>query len=297
METLGRISRALRNLYERTQIYTDGAGRAILTFLLLEGILYRWPHWPFPAGTATALLAALLAALLPVGFIPLAGAAFAVTDLTAYAPAAGITGGLLILTLLLIFAAFSHRTGAKLSGSALLCGAGFTGPAMMAIPQLAGTGGTLSVLGGIFAAHTVRTLFAADAAATGIEEMAVMLPKLLGQVLLSADLVLDLVTGAAVCLVITLISHLSIRYAPYLAACCAVPVYIVLRLVRLLLPEPVSVPNTIFNAVVGLIAGLIICICTFTPDYRGTKYLLFEDDDYYYSVKMVPKAGRKEEGR
>ena len=41
--------------------------------------------------------------------------------------------------------------------------------------------------------------------------------------------------------------------------------------------------------VVSIILTLIIKVFIISVDYSGTEYAQFEDDDYYYYVKAVPK--------
>ena len=52
---------------------------------------------------------------------------------------------------------------------------------------------------------------------------------------------------------------------------------------------PVSVPELIVGMIGAVIASLIHQLFVFSVDYSRTEYTQFEDDDYYYYVKAVPK--------
>ncbi|MFQ8842118.1 MAG: hypothetical protein ACLR8P_15605 [Clostridium fessum] len=52
---------------------------------------------------------------------------------------------------------------------------------------------------------------------------------------------------------------------------------------------PVSVPELIVGMIGAVIASLIYQLFVFSVDYSRTEYTQFEDDDYYYYVKAVPK--------
>ena len=52
---------------------------------------------------------------------------------------------------------------------------------------------------------------------------------------------------------------------------------------------PVSAGSMIFGIVVSVVIALIYQFFVFAVDYTRTEYLQYEDDDYYYYVKAVPK--------
>ena len=52
---------------------------------------------------------------------------------------------------------------------------------------------------------------------------------------------------------------------------------------------PVSVPELVVGMIGAVIASLIYQLFVFSVDYSRTEYTQFEDDDYYYYVKAVPK--------
>ncbi len=52
---------------------------------------------------------------------------------------------------------------------------------------------------------------------------------------------------------------------------------------------PVSVPELVVGMIGAVIASLIHQLFVFSVDYSRTEYTQFEDDDYYYYVKAVPK--------
>lgn len=51
-----------------------------------------------------------------------------------------------------------------------------------------------------------------------------------------------------------------------------------------------SYVSLIVGSIVAIIVALIVKFLVFSVDYTRTEYLQFEDDEYYYYVKAVPKA-------
>lgn len=51
----------------------------------------------------------------------------------------------------------------------------------------------------------------------------------------------------------------------------------------------VSITACIINGILAVLIGMILHLFWFAVDYTRTEYVQFEDDDYYYYVKAVPK--------
>ena len=47
----------------------------------------------------------------------------------------------------------------------------------------------------------------------------------------------------------------------------------------------------IIGIIIGAVAAYICKIVFFSVDYKRTEYVQYEDDEYYYYVKAVPKVG------
>ena len=57
------------------------------------------------------------------------------------------------------------------------------------------------------------------------------------------------------------------------------------------LTSVISVTDFLLCLGCALALGLLAYVALFTVDYRRTEYVQFEDDEYYYYVKAVPKVG------
>jgi hypothetical protein len=58
----------------------------------------------------------------------------------------------------------------------------------------------------------------------------------------------------------------------------------------LFMEADVSMVSLFVTAVISLVLGLALEFFAFGGDYSRTEHLEYEDDDYYYYVKAVPKA-------
>ena len=51
-----------------------------------------------------------------------------------------------------------------------------------------------------------------------------------------------------------------------------------------------SIPGIILGSILAVVVGIVLQFFVFHLDYEKTENLQFEDDDYYYYVKAVPKV-------
>lgn len=64
---------------------------------------------------------------------------------------------------------------------------------------------------------------------------------------------------------------------------------IIMALANVMMDIPVSYGVLITGSVIAVVVAFVIEFVMFAVDYSRTEYLQFEDDEYYYYVKAVPK--------
>ena len=64
---------------------------------------------------------------------------------------------------------------------------------------------------------------------------------------------------------------------------------IIMALANVMLDLPISYGELIVGCIIAVVIALIIEFFMFSVDYSRTEYLQFEDEEYYYYVKAVPK--------
>ncbi len=95
---------------------------------------------------------------------------------------------------------------------------------------------------------------------------------------------------AAGILVVYLIRTLSVDYAWHIAIVAGAMVQLIVVFVGDFMFD-VSVPmlEFLFGVIAAMILAAVYNFFVFAVDYSRTEYVQFEDDDYYYYVKAVPK--------
>ncbi len=103
-------------------------------------------------------------------------------------------------------------------------------------------------------------------------------------------MVVMIIAFAAGILVVYLIRTLSVDYAWHIAIVAGAMTQLMVIFVGDFMFD-VSVPMV--EMLIGMIAAMILAAVynffVFAVDYSRTEYIQFQDDDYYYYVKAVPK--------
>ena len=116
------------------------------------------------------------------------------------------------------------------------------------------------------------------------------LQLLLDAIVNNKEMILICIAFAATVVITYLIRRLSVDYAWYIA----IGVGALSDMIILLAGDfMMNVSNEILPMIIGTIVSILICIVVqflfFSVDYSGTEHVQYEDDEYYYYVKAVPK--------
>ena len=93
-------------------------------------------------------------------------------------------------------------------------------------------------------------------------------------------------------LVVNLVRTRAINHAWKIASAAGAVVCVVVALVgNIMLKGELSYASLVLSAAAGVVLGVALEFLFFCVDYSRTENIQFEDDEYYYYVKAVPKVG------
>ena len=105
------------------------------------------------------------------------------------------------------------------------------------------------------------------------------------------EMFLVIVAFAIVILLVYAIRRLSVDHAwPIAIGAGLVINFLVFVIGHIVMDISVSYSNLIFGSVISLVVAIILQFFFFTVDYSRTRKVQYEDDEYYYYVKAVPKV-------
>ena len=244
------------------------------------------------ANPIVVLVMALVSAALPWGVtVFMAGCL-----MIAHVYAVSLEMALIALILLLVIATIYYGFKPGASVLMILTPMAFVLQIPYAIPLLVGLGGSLfsviPVSCGVFLYYLL--LYVKQNAGVLTNDSTVDLVQKYTQIIQSVVFNQTMMVMVLACalgiLVVYLIRRLSMDYAWGVAiAAGAVAQLLVIFMGDFLFSVSVPVIPMIFGLAVSCLLAVIYNFFIFSVDYTRTEYVQFEDDDYYYYVKAVPK--------
>lgn len=239
------------------------------------------------------IVLALVGALLPVNAMIWIFAIILLADLYALSMEVAATAFVLLAVIYFIYFRFSPKDGLaailtpvcfKLGIPYVMpVGAGLLGRAFSAIAVGCGT-----VL--YFFLDGIRQNAAELGTTVDSDTISSKFNVTVGQLLGNKEMYLVLAIMAVTTVVVYIVRRLRTDYAWSLAIISGIVVQVVGLLVGyLVLGAPGKILFMIIGSIVSLLIGFVIQFIFMNLDYARTERVQFEDDEYYYYVKAVPK--------
>lgn len=292
MTSLLEIKQYLKIFYAKYDVYLIPAMKFLLAFLAFLFLNGQIGFMERVASPAVSLLLALLCSFLPVNLMAVFGGllvcahAYALS-LETLAVAAGLLfimyvvyfrvapghGYVLVLTPMAFFLKIPHVMPLVL---------GLIGGPVCAVPLACGT--VLYYLM-YYMKNNEKMLASSEA-----EKMSEKLLYLVENVVNNKNMLLTVLVFAVTLMIVYVIRKMSVDYSWYIAICVGVVSNVVLFLIGgLVMKASVSIGFVVLGTLAGALIALVVEFFVLSLDYTRTEYTQFEDDEYYYYVKAVPK--------
>ncbi len=238
------------------------------------------------------LIVALMCSFMPMNFIVVMAALFVMLHLYAFNLECTIVLGAGFLLMFLLYLRFSPKDTLVV----LLMPICFILKIPYVIPLAMGLIGSpvsaVSIACGTIAyymLHFVTENMTAILAMDG-EEMTVKFKFVVDGILHNRDMVITIAAFAVTVVLVYLIRRLSIDYAWTIAMAAGAVVNITVLLVGdLMFDTNVALLEVVLGNILSLLLAVVLQFFVFNVDYSRTEKVQFEDDEYYYYVKAVPK--------
>lgn len=235
----------------------------------------------------------IVGALLPTALLVLAAALFATVHVYYVSPVLSIIVIMLLLILYFLFIRFMPKAGYVVLAVPIL----FLMKIPYVIPILLGiVSGPIAIIPmgcGLIVYFLFQIIKEVNLVTSGtsVEDILGVYKYVVDHLMNNKEMILVLVVFGAVLLFTYFIRNLSIDYAFYIAILVGAVVNILGFLIGGLV---LTVTTKLVVLIIGsIISGLLVLIIQFfrlNLDYSTVEYTQFEDDDYYYYVKAVPKV-------
>ncbi len=283
---------ALKAFYARYSAFVNAFVHFVTAFATVFFINQNIGLMPKLSGGMVPLIAGIICAFLPFGAVAFLMGIFLLAQLFAASMEVALITFLFLLIVVLLYYGFQPGDSAYLLITPIM----FFLKVPFAVPLILGlTGSLISAIPmscGIFLYYVIMYVKQNGSFLAGSEqtEITQMLSQVLKNLMANPTM---LVMVAACCLgalTVCVIKNLSINYSWSIAIAAGIIMQILVVFIGdFRFSVPVSVSELLVGMVGAVAASLIYQLFVFSVDYSRTEYTQFEDDDYYYYVKAVPK--------
>ncbi len=292
MTGLLEIREKIKFLYSRYEIFILPVIKFLLAFLVLNTLNGQMGYMTRLDNIAIVLIVALMCSFLPTGCIILFATLFSLLHMYALSMEVALVGLCVYLVMFLLFFRFAPRDSLVVVLTPLL----FAMKIPYVVPLVVGlTCSPVSIVSvgcGICVHFLFQTVIDNAPAVKTLEdsEIVAKIRLIIDGIVGNKSMMVMIAAFAIAILVVYLIRRMSVGYAWTIAMVSGAMTNIVVLLVGDLLYDiNVSVGGVLLGSVLGLAVAKVVELFRFCVDYNRTEKVQFEDDEYYYYVKAIPK--------
>lgn len=292
MAQLLLIREQIKSIYSRYEAFIVPILKFLLALITMIFINHNIGYAERLSGTAVTILVALFCSFLPLNFIVMIGAVFILLHLYALSLEAVLVVGALVFLMFLLYFRFAPKDTVLLILTPLL----FSMKIPYVIPLSAGLVGTpasmVSVGCGvvIYYALSYVSLNASVLVASDTETVFEKIRTLIDAIIQNKEMLMVIVAFSATILTVYLIRRLSVDHSWTIAIITGTLMNILIILIGdLKYNTYISIVGLIFGSIISIFVSIVLKFFIFNVDYGRTERVQFEDDEYYYYVKAVPK--------
>ena len=286
------IREYIRNFYVKYEEYIIPLLKFLLALACLLMINGELGYMTQLNGIAVVLIVSLLCSFMPKNFLLFVAAGFVTLHLYEVSLECAAIALVIFLLLFLLYFRFSPKSSALVVITPML----FVLRVPYAAPILAG------LLGNPFSAVTVAcgvivyymiSYMSANASMLGATETEAMVQRIrdiLDGVIGNREMQIVVAAFAVTVILVYLVRRLSVDYAWTIAIISGVLLDIVILLVGDLIYEAsFSIGGVLLGSIAAAVLAFLVQFFRFNLDYSRVEKVQFEDEEYYYYVKAVPK--------
>lgn len=284
----------LNKFYSKFSIYVNPLLKFFLAVFLLSFINLKMGYMDRINSGMIVIMASLFCSFMPLAFMSILAGLFVMLHFYALGLEIAIVAAVVLFLMYILY--FRFAAGESLA--VLLMPLFFAMKIPYVIPLAMGLLGTpfsiVPVGFGVVLSYLIE--YAGDneamLAEVANENMVTKLRTIVDSVIGNKSMICMVICFAVVVVLVYFVRKMSFPHSWKIAIVGGAVTNIILMTVCLLgLSLDYSMIGILFGSIISAALCLIVEFCAHGLDYRKTENLQFEDDEYYYYVKAVPKVG------
>ena len=292
MSNLLEIREKLKLLYSRNEFILVPVLKFMLAYLTICMVNGELGYMGKLDNLGLVLIVSLLCSFLPNGCIILFGAAFSLMHLYELSLEVAIAALAIYLIMCLLFFRMGSKDSVILIFTVLLFALKIPYVIPVAVGLLATPLAAVSVGCGTVVYYMLTNISdnTTIISSMGADEATAKLRLVIDSVLGNRAMIVMIAAFAITIMVVYLVRRMSIDYSWSIAMIAGVIIDLVVLLVGdLIYDTQLSLGMAVLGSIVALVIAKILEFFRFCVDYSRTEKVQYEDDEYYYYVKAVPK--------
>lgn len=299
MTELLEIREKIKQFYSKFEAFILPVAKFLLAFVVLNTLNSRMGYMTQLEGriaqldnVAVVLIVALMCSFLPTGFIIFFSVVFSLLYMYALSIEVALVGFCMYLIMFLMFFRFSPKDSLVVVLTPLFFAFRIPYVLPIAVGLVCGPASIVSVGCGIGVYYLLKTVIDnSSAIGTMADDAAIAKLRLVvDSIIRNREMLVIIAAFAITVMIVYLIRRMSVDHSWTIAMVSGALINIVILLVGDLLYDiNISLGGAILGTLLALVVGKILEFFRFCVDYSRTEKVQFEDDEYYYYVKAVPK--------
>lgn len=292
MRSLLEIRDKLIRVYNKIEFIALPILKFMLAFTALSIVSGKMGYMYQLDNLGLVLILSLMCSFLPNGFIIFFAVVLSVAHIYALSMEVAIVALAVYLILFLVFFRFCSGHSTVLLFTTILAAMNIPYVIPIAVGLLSTPNAIFAVICGLIGYQMLNTVVenALVIHAMGEEEVTAKIRLIVDNLLGNKGLLVMMIAFAFTIIVVYLVRRLSINYSWTIAMVAGVIVNLVILLVGdLMYDTNMSLGAALLGSLLALVVGKIIEFFRFSIDYSRIENVQFEDDEYYYYVKAIPK--------
>ena len=293
MYYLLELREKMKKIYASYNVYIRPAVKfvlALLSFIVLNASIGYMSKLNNPF---LSILLSVLCAFLPGQLMILVLSLFMMAHLYAISAELAVIALCVLVVMYLLYLRFAPKMGYVIIITLMMCGLKL----YAAVPVIIGIGlGAASIVPvsfGMLIYVIVKTASEYEAALTNssVTDTVQHISYLAESFVNDRAFVVMVLAAVVTIIVIVCIKKMTIDNAWTYALIAGAVVEFLIYIVGILaLHAKFGIVSLILGLIIGIVGGYVCKVLLFSVDYKRTEYVQFEDDEYYYYVKAVPKV-------
>ena len=292
MSSILETKEYIKQIYAKNQAYIDPVLKfltALVVFLIINAKL---GYMDKINDIVVVLVAALFCSFMPLKTIAFLSAFFMLLHYYALSPECALVVLALFVIMFLLFIRFTPKETLVILFTPILFALNVPYVMPVAMGLLGGPASIVSVAFGVIISYLVEytEMNAATIISMDTETMMTKLRFVLDGLINNRAMFITIVAFSITLLLVYAIRRMSIDHCWTIGMIVGVLADMVILLMGdFLLDLNYSIPGIIVGSVVAGVICYVLQFLFFNMDYRRVEKVQFEDDEYYYYVKAVPK--------